>query len=118
MSGAGSRRKGATFEAAVATYLRTSGFPEAERHLIGSGQGDVGGLLPGLVVECKNCATFTPAAWFSQLYSAMDRAGASMGAVIHKRRGKTDPGLQYVTMDLESFVYLLQRATGGKDGVL
>jgi hypothetical protein len=115
MSGAGSRRKGATFEVLVAAYLRASGFPEAERHLIGSGQGDIGGLP--LVVECKNCATFTPAAWFGQLYAAMDRAGASMGAVIHKRRGKTDPGLQYVTMDLESWGDLLQRA-GGKDGVL
>lgn len=110
MSGAGPRRKGAAFEVLVAAYLRASGFPGAERHLIGSGHGDIGGLP--LVVEVKNCATFTPAAWFAQLYAAMDRAGATMGAVIHKRRGKTDPGLQFVTMDLESFVYLLQQATG------
>jgi hypothetical protein len=105
-----SRRKGATFERVIADYLRASGFPSAERHLIGSGQGDIAGI-PGLVLEIKNCATFTPAAWFTQLYAAMDRAGASMGAVVHKRRGKTHPGLQFVTMDLESFVYLLERAS-------
>lgn len=112
MSGAGPRRKGARFEVLVAAYLRASGFPGAERHLIGSGQGDVGGLLPGLVVECKCCARPAFGAWFAQLYAAMDRAGATMGAIVHKRHGKTDPGLQLVTMDLESFVYLLQQAAG------
>lgn len=107
MPGVAPRRKGATFEALIAAHLREY-YPEAERHLIGSGRGDIGGLP--LVIECKNCATFTPSAWFTQLSAAMLRAGASMGVVIHKRRGKRDPGLQFVTMDLNTFIDLLRRS--------
>lgn len=93
-------------------YLRASGFAAVERHLTGSGQGDVGGLPLPLVLECKNHERLALGTWMTQLEASMDRAGCSMGAIVHKRARKTDPGLQLVTMDLESFVYLLQQATG------
>lgn len=108
MPGIAPRRKGASFEALVAAHLREY-YPSAERHLTGSGQGDIGGLPLPLVIECKNCATFTPAAWFTQLAAAMQRTGAAMGVVIHKRRGVADPGRQFVTMDLNTFIDLLRR---------
>lgn len=77
-----------------------------------SDKGDVGGLGLPVTLELKNCATLSLSTWMTELAQEMENNHHSLGAVIHKRRGKGDMALQYVTMDLLSFVLLLRKIDG------
>ncbi len=90
MSGAMSRRKGSAAERAVVNYLRSNGWPHAERKGTGFPGADVAELGPGLELEVKNHARIELAAWVDQLTDAMAATDADMGAVIVKRAGTTN----------------------------
>ena len=86
--GAMSRRKGATAERAVVSYLRSLGVP-ADRTSRGAdvhGMGDIDGI-PGLVIEVKAAKSPAPAAWLDQLDAEMAAAAARRGVVMWKPPG-------------------------------
>lgn len=109
-----SRRKGAAAENEVVKYLRTHGFPYAEKRLAGSDDpmGDITGI-PGVVIEVKNHATLDLAGWVTQLVEELAFTKADVGAVIHKRKGRTDVADWYATLPAHLLVRLLVDAGYG-----
>jgi hypothetical protein len=86
--GAMSRRKGATAERAVVSYLRSLGVP-ADRTSRGAdvhGMGDIDGI-PGVVIEVKAAKSPAPATWLDQLDAEMTAARAPRGVILWKPPG-------------------------------
>lgn len=86
--GAMSRRKGATAERAVVSYLRSLGVP-ADRTSRGAdvhGMGDIDGI-PGVVIEVKAATSPAPATWLDQLDAEMTAARAPRGVIVWKPPG-------------------------------
>lgn len=110
-----SRRKGANAENEVVKYLRGNGFPYAERRLTGSDDpyGDVTGI-PGVVIEVKNHATLDLGTWVAQLEDELHHTKADVGAVIHKRKGRTNVGEWYATLPAAVLARLLVEAGYGR----
>ena len=109
-----SKAKGSTAERDVVDFLRDNGFPYAERRLAGSSKdrGDVAGV-PGVVLEVKNQAQQTLAAWVDEALLEQANDGADFGVVVHKRRGKGNAGEWYATFTLAQFARLLVQAGYG-----
>jgi hypothetical protein len=107
------RRKGPSFERLIADYLKEHGFPFADRRVKTGARdtGDVGGVHVydrRVVIEAKNYGgRLEPSTWLkeAQLEAANDQA--AIGVVVAKRRGTTEPGRQYVLMELADLVFLL-----------
>lgn len=103
------QRKGDVFEVLVRDYLRAAGLP-AER--IPSGmrhdRGDIGGI-EDWTLQLKSYTDTTRAVrdGLADLEVQQTNADTKFGAVIYKRRGKTDPGSQLVCMELYQLVALL-----------
>jgi len=101
------KRKGSSFEREVVAFLRSAGFPYAER-AYGAGrqddQGDIDGL-PGLVIECKNHKAFDLAGWLGEAERERGNARADYGVVVVKRRGKA-ADQAYVVLTLADFAKL------------
>ena len=107
MSGSSSRRKGARAEQAVARWLRANGWAARTSR---SAQGVQGGAdiitdCP-LSLEVKDHATAKLAEWLDQAV-AQARPGAP-GVVLHKRRGKGDPGDWYATLRAADLIALVR----------
>jgi len=110
VNGAGSRNKGAAFERLVMGAFRSAGWPAAHRTRTpgaAADMGDIGGLP--IVVECKDRRDTSLGAWLAQAELAGERANLP-AVVIHKRMGTLEPGRQYVTLSLSTFLWLLRRA--------
>ena len=79
--------------------------------LMGSGdRGDF--ILPGesrFVLEAKNVKIMALPQWLREAKKEADNAGAIAGAVVHKRKGVTAPGSQYLTMTLGDFLMVVNR---------
>lgn len=103
------RAKGTRAETAVVDYLR-QWFPAVERRAVRGARdaGDIAGL-PDVVLEVKDCTTMKMGEWMNELEGEKANAGARLGAVWHKRRGKGSPGAWYVTLSGEDFAKLLAR---------
>ncbi|MFE7659660.1 hypothetical protein [Streptomyces celluloflavus] len=102
------KRKGTAWESAIVRALREHGHPHAERRALGGAadRGDVAGL-PGVVIEAKASTHLELASWIAELDAEMANDGADLGAVWHKRRGKSSPLDGYVTMPGHVFLRLL-----------
>lgn len=109
-----SKAKGSAAERALVDYLRRQGWPYAERRLAGAtnDRGDVAGM-PGVVVEVKNCERTELAAWVDEAATEQANDGADYGVVIHKRRGRGDPGQWFLTMPVAQGLRLLRAAGYG-----
>ncbi|MGW4641828.1 hypothetical protein ACWEN6_25140 [Sphaerisporangium sp. NPDC004334] len=107
------KSRGTAAETAVVNYLRSQGFPHAERRALGgtNDRGDIAGVV-GTVIEVKNCTRVELAAWADEANAEADNDGAQIAAVWHKRRGKGSPGDWFVTLDGATFVFLLREALG------
>lgn len=105
MGGAGSRRRGGEWERVLVGWFRQHGW-HAERAGGGHDQhhGDILGI-PGWVIEAKNHAALSLAAWCDQ--AALP---GKPWAVIVKRRGHADPARAYTVLDLATFTHLLEKA--------
>ena len=113
-----SKRRGTSAEVAVLKYVRTHGFPWAERLALSGNadQGDIS-LLPGrlIVLEVKahaNAATGQPgdaqlAEWMRQTATERVNAGADYGVLVVKRKGTTDPGRWWAYVTAGAFASLL-----------
>jgi hypothetical protein len=80
------KQKGRQFESDVVEYLRSYGFPAAERRRQRGAKdaGDIAGVL-GVVWECKNHKDHDLAGFVDE---AEREAGSEIGIVVLKRRGK------------------------------
>ena len=98
------KQKGTAAETAVVDYLNSHGFAGVERRTLSgkNDKGDVAGI-PWLCLEVKNHKQMQLAQWVDEAEIERRNAKARFGAVWHKRIGRTDPGLWYVTMSGETF---------------
>jgi hypothetical protein len=101
--------KGDAAERQVTRYLQGSGFT-ASRIPAGSNAdiGDVWLPPPLPAVQVKNVAKLDLSGWCNQVDEQALNANRECGVVVHKRRGKSDPGDWYVTMTLETLTKLLK----------
>lgn len=107
------KNKGTAAESAVVSYLRTRGFPYAERLALqgGKDRGDITGI-PGIVIEVKNTATYTFSSWLKEAMVEKDNAGADFAFVAAKPRliGTTRVGMWMAAMTLGEFRRLCVQA--------
>jgi hypothetical protein len=110
-----SKDKGTAAESAVVAYLRAAGYVHAERRASSGAKdrGDIAGVY-GLVIEVKDCARMELGAWIGEAIAERENDHAVWGVVWHKRRGTTDPGRWFVSMDGETFTRLITDALGGE----
>lgn len=106
-----SGRKGSLFEAAQLPWWQILA-PEAHR-LGKQGANDKGDVwLPfwfPFAVELKNEASYAGklSTWCGEGAREAANAGKQAYVVNHKRKGKTDPALQYITMEGWSFMEII-----------
>ena len=102
------KAKGTAAETAVVRWLRDHGFPFAERRALHDrdDRGDVAGI-PGVTLEIKACRRLELSTWIDEASTEATNANTSIYAVVHKRRGKGDPGDWYVTLPLAVFAELM-----------
>src|ERR1700747_591072 len=97
------KQKGTTAESQSCHYLQGF-FPEVHR-LAPAGandKGDLGGI-PDLTISVKNHLALAHAQWGDDAAKQAANAGNTEFVVIHKRRGKGDPGQWYATTTLDVF---------------
>lgn len=102
------KQKGTSFETSLLPCLREY-YPGAERRPL-SGNKDKGDfILPGadFALEAKNVKAMSLGAWIKEAEVEAENLGVPFGVVVHKRRGTTDPGQQYVTMTLRTFMDMM-----------
>ena len=114
-SRASAKRAGARMEAAVAAYLAAAladGRIERRAPTGARDRGDITGvtLADGrgrVVVEVKDVARTTLAAWITQAQLEATHDGAAVGVVVAKRQGRAYAGDQWVHMTLRDLAVLL-----------
>lgn len=106
-----SRAKGTDWERAIIEYLKTRGWPNAERRALAGNldRGDVAGVI-GVVIEAKNAARVELASWLDEANEEARNAKVYLGVVWFHRKGKGSPGQGYVLMDGHTFTKLLTEA--------
>ena len=91
MTGAASRRRGASTERMVVDYLRAHGWPDARRYLAGDGRqrhlGDVD-AIPGVAVEVKDRSGSQWPTWLRDVEDGNER----VTVVVRRVRGNPDVG--------------------------
>jgi len=114
--GNANKDKGAAAERASCDYLNLRGI-EAERVPAGAtlDRGDL--WIPDKnwpAVQVKNHARLDLSGWVDDVAIQAANANRNAGIVIHKRRGKGNPGSWYVTSTLDAFVTLLKGAANDR----
>ena len=106
-----SKQAGTAWESAIRDYLRTRGWPHAERRARTGAhdQGDITGVV-GVCIEAKNTNRIEPASFLDQAIEEGGHAGADIAVAWIKRRGRTSPEHGYVLMDGATFTRLLKAA--------
>jgi hypothetical protein len=113
--GAANRRRGHDAERALARWLRSNGFGQAERAVrtgfrtadrAAPDPGDITGT-PGIVWSVKDCAAEQTTKWLAELEVMRAGAGALVGLLVHRRRGYADPGRWWCWTPLDVPVWLL-----------
>jgi len=100
--------KGARFERSIVDYLRLNGYPAALRTRTPGEEADRGDIagLP-LTLELKDQKTLCLPLWWAQVTKAATKT-LLPPVIIHKRKGRSDPAQQWVTMDLLTLLELLE----------
>ena len=68
-------------------------------------KGDITGMGPELVIECKNHQTLNFSGWLKEAEQERQNADAEYGIVVAKRRGK-GAAESYVVLTLADFIRL------------
>lgn len=114
--GRANRRKGADAERAVARYLRTQGFPHAERAVRTSyttpdGRTTLDPLdivgIPGVVISVKNDASQQITKWWDEAERIGNHHGATLSLLIVRQRGKADVSRWWVWVNLRTLARAL-----------
>lgn len=110
-----SKRKGSSFEKAVADYLDSELPFDVERRTLGgtNDRGDIAGVrINGerAVIECKACAKLDIPEWLREAERERKNDDAAYGIVVSKRRGVGDmnTGQQLVCMTLETLAKIIR----------
>lgn len=105
-----SGRKGTYWETRLTNWLRTHGWPHAERRARAGicDKGDLTGL-GSVVVECKNTKKITLAQFLDEAEVERQHAGAMFGVVCVPRRNH-EVGKGYFIMSIEAGFHLLHLA--------
>ena len=105
------KQKGSAAERVVVLLLRAWGWAGAERTRAGwqDDRGDIDGVL-GVTFEVKNQKRMELAQWIDELIVEMKNGGNEVGAVVHKRVGKTDANDWYASMPMNVYLTLLKQA--------
>jgi Holliday junction resolvase len=105
------KQKGTSFETLIVRYLRTVGFPYAERRALHGNldKGDVTGCGP-LVFECKAAKRHELSAWLQETEVERVNANADFGVLVVKRQGHGTGEEQYAVMRFADAVRLLKQA--------
>lgn len=108
------KQKGTAAESAVVSFLRTAGFPYAERLALqgGKDRGDITGI-PGVVIEVKAVQEYAFNQWLTEARVERDNAGADFGLVVAKPRlvGTTKTGQWYALMYAFDYLALVSQAS-------
>lgn len=106
-----SKQKGTAAESAVVAYLQRRGWIHAERRTLSGAhdKGDIAGVV-GVCLEVKSCKTFDLAGWLKEVEVEQANAKASVGAVIAKKRGTTNPAEWYALLTVKQLCDLLAAA--------
>lgn len=118
--GRANRRKGHQAERDLCRWLRSNGFPGAERAVrtgfttvsrAVADPGDITGT-PGVVWSVKDTATEQQEKWRAELDAMqLDHPSAStIGLIVHKRRGHADPGSWWCWIAIYNLTDLLPGA--------
>lgn len=112
-----SKAKGDAFELSITRYLVTRGI-DAARTRAGY-ERDYGDIhirrsatsaWPAVALQAKNHRAWKLAEWMRALPAQVAEAKALTGALVVKRPGVTDPGKQYVVVELDTYLELLDSA--------
>lgn len=114
------KNAGVTFERQIADWLKDRLDDDRIDRRVRNGRndrGDIAGVrtIRGgrVVIEAKNYAgEYKVGPWLAEAELEAGNDDAPIGVVVAKRRGTTDPGRQYVFMDLETLARLIE---GGPD---
>lgn len=106
--------KGDRAERAARDYLRTVGFPGAERTRAGYTR-DAGDLhlAPGVIAQVKDCKVLRWQEWLAGLNEQAAEAQADVGLLVVKRPGQGNPGEWLAVMPLRKMAALLRLAGFG-----
>ena len=116
---ASAKAAGSYFETVVARYLAmVLGDDRIERRVTNGARdrGDIGGLRvhgQRLVVECKDVCTLALPEWTAEAHAEAGNDDALLGVVVHKRRGMSDPGRQWVAMTVDDLAALIDGSRHG-----
>jgi hypothetical protein len=116
--GRANRTRGIATERDVARYLRMNGWPDAERKpdtgwsTADRTSPDAGDIrnTPSLAWQVKSTPELTSAKLAQAMHQAADQAvvaGADYGIVVHRRAGKSNPGLWWAYLPLRDLSALL-----------
>ncbi len=110
MSGKMSRNKGAQYQRDVRNYFTSLGFDVFDPNRAGYDGDDMQiREYPNLSIELKNHATMALPAWLAQSKEQAAKISENhIPVVIHKRKGKTNVGEHYVSMEVDEFIRLLE----------
>jgi len=110
---ASAKKAGSSFERDIADYLKAELGDENIDRRVKNGakdRGDIAGVktLRGgrVVIECKNVSRDNLPQWIREAEVERGNDDAAIGVVVHKKHGSAKPGEQYVTMTLDTFIYL------------
>jgi hypothetical protein len=107
------KQRGTAAESAVVSFLRTAGFPYAERLALqgGKDRGDITGI-PGVVIEVKAVQEYAFNQWLTEARVERDNAGADFGLVVAKPRlvGTSKTGQWYALMYSFDYLALVSQA--------
>lgn len=114
-SRATARKAGAAFERVVANFLADHVDDRIDRRVKtgAADKGDITGLrIHGqrVVIECKDVSRTDLSGWVNETDIERGNDDAVAGFVVHKRRGTTDPGDQYVTGTLRDLIAVMTGA--------
>lgn len=109
---------GAHFERQIADHLdaHLPGRIDKQPRTGAKDRGDIAGVTtPGgrpIAIECKNVTRIQLANWIREAHTEADNLGAAAGIIIHKRRGRSGPNCQWVTMTVADLIAILNNREG------
>lgn len=104
---------GARFERQIADYLAQVLEDERVDRMVRRGaddRGDITGVRvhgKSLAIECKNVSRLNLPEWVDEAHREAGNADALAGVVVSKRHGVSDPGSQWVHMELRDLVAMI-----------
>jgi len=107
------KQAGARFEREIAEYLALKLDDQRIERRARNGskdRGDITGVMfqgKRVVIECKNVTKVALPQWLKEAEIERGNDDAFIAVVAHKRHGIGDPGMQHVTMTVDTLVAIL-----------